>query len=82
MGKAASNEKIKLRALYFNNVAVGATIAGSIVPLLAYARELAQGDNQFTPAEFGFTILLIMVAAAVAAACRFQANSTLSKLED
>jgi hypothetical protein len=39
MGKAASNEKIKLRALYFNNVAVGATIAGSIVPLLAYARE-------------------------------------------
>ena len=82
MGKAASNEKIKLKATYFNNVAVGATITGSIVPFLAYARELVQSDDQFTPVELGITILLIMVAGLVAAACRLQANSTLSKLED
>jgi hypothetical protein len=82
MGKAASNEKIKVRALYFNNVAVGATIAGSIVPLLAYARELIQSDNQFTPAELGITVLLVAVAAVVAAASRFYASAILSKLED
>jgi hypothetical protein len=82
MGKAASNEKIKLRALYFNNVAVGATIAGSIVPLLAYAREYVQPDDQFTRAELGVTVLLIVVALAVAGACRFRANAIVSKVED
>jgi len=81
-GKAAKNEKIKLRATYFNNVAVGATITGAIIPFLAYARELIQSDDQFTPAEFAVTVLLITAAGLVAAMCRVQANSTLSKLED
>jgi hypothetical protein len=50
--------------------------------LLAYARELVQSDNQFTPAELGITVLLVVVALAVAAACRFRANVILSKVED
>jgi hypothetical protein len=82
MGKAANNEKLKLKATYFNNVAVGATITGGIVPFLAYARELVQADDRFTPTELGITVLIIAVAGLVAAACRFQANSTLSKVVD
>jgi hypothetical protein len=82
IGKAAMNERIKLRATYYNNVPVGATITGSIVPFLAYAREFFQNDNRFTPAEFAVTLFLILVAAMIAAACRFHANSMLSKMED
>ena len=82
MGRTATNERIKLRATYYNNVAVGATITGSIVPFLAYAREFFQNDGQFTAAELAVTLLLILAAGAVAAGCRFQANSVLSTLED
>ena len=35
MGKAAENEKIKLRAALLNNCAVGLTVAGVFLPLLA-----------------------------------------------
>ena len=82
MGKAAENEKIKLTATFYNNVAVGATITGSIIPLLAYARELVQNDNAFTPIEFAVTFLVILAAAFVAAFCRLQASSVISKIKD
>jgi hypothetical protein len=62
MGKAARNEQLKLRATYFNNVAVGATITGGIVPFLAYARELVQSDDRFTLAELGITIIVMALA--------------------
>jgi hypothetical protein len=81
VGKAARNEKIKLTATYFNNVAVGATITGSIIPFLAYARELIQSDGDFTPEELLVTLLLVL-AAGLALGCRLYANATLSKLED
>ena len=32
MGKAAENERIKLRATWFNNVSIGMFLAGIIVP--------------------------------------------------
>jgi hypothetical protein len=35
MGKAAENERIKLRATWFNNLSVGLTVAGVLVPYLA-----------------------------------------------
>ena len=82
MGKAADNEKIKLTATFYNNVAVGATITGSIVPLLAYARELVQDDDAFTPVEIAVTFLVILVAASVAVVCRIQANALISKIKD
>jgi hypothetical protein len=82
MGKAANNESIKLRATFYNNVAVGATITGSIVPFLAYARELVQTDDEFTSTELAVTLLVIAAAALVAAASRYRANSVISKVED
>ncbi|MGA2638348.1 hypothetical protein [Methylocella sp.] len=34
MGKAAYNERIKLRAMFYNNLSVGSLIAGFLVPSL------------------------------------------------
>jgi hypothetical protein len=82
MGKAARNEILKLKATYLNNVAVGATITGAIVPVLAYARELIQRDNEFTPGELIITVSLMGVAGLVAAGCRLWANRVLSCVED
>jgi hypothetical protein len=40
MGKAAKNEGIKLRATFYNNIAIGLTLGGVFVPvLLAYKVE-------------------------------------------
>lgn len=36
MGKAAENEKIKLRAAFYNNMAVGAVVAGALLPLVNF----------------------------------------------
>lgn len=82
MGKAAENERTKLRATFYNNVAVGATITGSIVPFLAYAREMVQKDDEFTLPEITVTLLLIAAAATVAGAFRYYANRVISKVED
>ena len=82
MGKAANNERTKLRATFYNNVAVGATITGSIIPLLAYAREVVQKDGEFTGTEMLVTLLIILTAALVAAASRYRANSIISGVED
>jgi hypothetical protein len=82
MGKAANNERIKLTAMFYNNVSVGATITGSIVPILAYARELVQNDNEFTGMEMAATCLVILVAAFVAVFCRARASSVISRIED
>jgi hypothetical protein len=35
MGKAATNERIKLNATFLNNIAVGLVITGILVPYLA-----------------------------------------------
>jgi hypothetical protein len=36
MGKAAENERIKLRATFLNNIAVGLAITGILVPYLTF----------------------------------------------
>jgi hypothetical protein len=42
MGKAANNEKIKLRAMFYNNIAVTFVLTGVVVPLFTvlYTEEL------------------------------------------
>jgi len=36
MGKAADNEALKLSAMFYNNVAVGAIIAGVVIPAVGF----------------------------------------------
>ena len=38
MGKTAENEKLKLRAQFFNNLAVGIGAGGILVPVLTHTR--------------------------------------------
>jgi hypothetical protein len=43
MGKAAENERIKLRATFYNNLAIGLILAGFFLPLLSiYSMESFQ----------------------------------------
>ncbi len=42
MGKAADNERIKLTATYFNNLAVGLFVAGSAVPYFVFFARFAE----------------------------------------
>jgi hypothetical protein len=82
MGKTAQNEKIKLRAAFLNNCAVGLIIGGVLLPLLAvYAR------LPFLPAAEDLPVIVLgLIACLVAlwAAWRHHnaANQELDKLED
>jgi hypothetical protein len=51
MGKTADNEKLKLRAAFFNNVAVAFFITGVVVPYLSLAYKI--GEYSSNPALHG-----------------------------
>jgi len=42
MGKTADNERIRLRATFYNNLSVGCLVAGALVPYVALGRVLAE----------------------------------------
>lgn len=42
MGKTASNERIKLKAAYHNNIAVGLYLGGFLIPYLAIFQKAPQ----------------------------------------
>ena len=48
MGKAADNERIKLRATYYNNVSVGLLLAGGLIPYLAFFRDAGEFEFRFS----------------------------------
>jgi hypothetical protein len=78
MGKAAENERIKLRATWFNNVSVGLFITGVLVPYLAFV----QGAVQLS--KFGDYAPLLAAAFAFFGSVLFhgQARKELAKLQD
>lgn len=47
MGKTAENERIKLRATWFNNVSIGLMVAGFLVPYLAISQRLPDVARAF-----------------------------------
>jgi hypothetical protein len=54
MGKAADNEKAKLRATAFNNVGVGLMLGGGLIPLLvAFVQNAPVFTRQWGLAVFG-----------------------------
>ncbi len=50
MGKVADNEQRKLRATFWNNLAVGAVLAGIVIPYLSYFTKSSPND----PSIFDF----------------------------
>ena len=95
MGKAASNERLKLAATYWNNISAGLTLTGLIIPYLALnywivdliawvpdwlAGQAKLGDPAIVAAV---STLVATVAAYVAAsACRSFADRLLIKIQD
>ena len=77
----ARNEDIKLRATYFNNIAVGAFTTGLIVPFLTLAHSTADG-SPLNLRELETVVFVILLAGGIAFFARYKASKTISKLED
>jgi len=94
MGKAAKNEKLKLRATFYNNTAVGLALGGALIPYLVAVQKLgdilAWARDHGPPAHFTMvewaTIITPIVAffLALQGARHFRrvAGKTIEKLQD
>jgi hypothetical protein len=85
VGKAAKNEKIKLRAIHFNNISVGFMLAGMVIPLLSvFSSEWILSDNLF-PEDWrrvAVAVGTILTATTAAMILRGHALKILDELED
>jgi hypothetical protein len=92
MGKVADNERIKLRATFYNNIAVGLWVAGALVPYIAIFRifqapfkalmlgqPLPPAADQY---EVLFSILTLMAAGWLAMRFRRRADAEIQKIKD
>ena len=79
MGKAADNERIRLRATYLNNISVALYVAGGILPLMGYLAKAHQHSNwwlQATATEWNEMLALIVASGlAVAGAVLFRRSA-------
>ncbi len=93
MGKAADNERIKLRATYLNNVAVGLVVAGGLIPLFALMQQSGTvvdwiDNHRWTDIrlrEIGTVlapVMLCFIAMTLARDFRRSADEVLKKLQD
>jgi hypothetical protein len=90
MGKAAKNETLKIRATYYNNIAVGLFVAGAAIPYLSLFPRTADLSGWFWPDPFSESglkkltavIFGISIAMAMSWFYRRQAKKILAGLED
>jgi hypothetical protein len=78
MGKAADNERIKLRTTFYNNIAIGLFVAGGIIPcLLAATQEIPLSSPKGGLIASGSVLALIF-----AFMFRVYADRIVSKIAD
>jgi hypothetical protein len=94
MGKAAENERIKLRATFYNNLAVGLALAGVLIPYLGFiqsggSREFVVISDALLAGHIapltdgqGFAAFAFVLALASAAIFRYWASTTAAKIQD
>jgi hypothetical protein len=85
MGRAADNEKVKLRAAFYNNLAVAFLATGIIIPAYAvlYTEQRFVTLGEAVAHRMFWPILTtIGTSLCLAFAFRFLANSLLSSIED
>jgi uncharacterized membrane protein len=92
MGKTAENERIKLRATFYNNVGVGLTLVGVLVPTLGVLPVIAKFFADITSghsvwslegAEKVLTSAVVFVATMrIAVLLRRAADKEISKIEE
>jgi hypothetical protein len=95
MGKTAKNEKIKLRATFFNNFGVAVGVAGYVLPLIVLIGKLpeifwtsvaaATGDGP--PYKVNWAALVaaavgLLLATLIARRCRYRADEIIGQIED
>jgi hypothetical protein len=94
MNKAAQNERIKLRATYFNNLSAGLLLGGCLIPYLVFVQKL--GDviewmrHHPAPLNFGVVeaataitpVLAFFLALRGAKYFRRAANEEIAKIHD
>jgi arginine exporter protein ArgO len=67
MGKAANNEGLKIKATYYNNIAVGLFVAGAVIPYLSWFTTVAASQqNWLWPSSFTESDWKKVVSTAVA----------------
>ncbi|MGH6726988.1 MAG: hypothetical protein ACREB8_10650 [Pseudolabrys sp.] len=85
MGKVADNEKLKLRALFYNNLAAGAVVGGAILPFVNFYEQhlsLIEFFTKETAYHVGQVLLPIGLALVAAGWARGRANKFISRLID
>jgi hypothetical protein len=95
MGKAAHNERIRLRATFLNNLSLGASIAGALAPCVALWAQLPEfllwtyrwwsGYAEFIPHEIGRLMILAggtLLAIVFAIELRKRADREIRRVED
>jgi phosphotransferase system glucose/maltose/N-acetylglucosamine-specific IIC component len=81
MGKSAENESVKLRATYYNNVAVGLGVAGGLIPYIGLVQGIA---TNWPPDPWVVYPICIATFIAVLASLSFRrlAQATIAELQD
>jgi hypothetical protein len=95
MGKAADNEAIKLRATYFNNLAVGTLLGGFVIPYIALFQRYPEVEATLNAVKSGGADMsntdvknLAYGGVALAAGIimsrmfRYMAKNTIARLQD
>jgi len=85
MGKTADNERIKLKATFFNNIAVGCVVGGATIPYIAFFQKLQNEHVPIFSADpqlIWSTVGSIGLASILAFFFRLEANSQLKRLTD
>ena len=95
MGKVALNERLKLAANYWNNLAAGLTLTGIIIPylalnywivdLIAWVPDWLEGQAKLSDPAIvaaGSTLVATVGAYMAANICRSFADRLLQKLQD
>jgi len=91
LSRLATNERIKLRANFYNNTAVGLLLGGLLIPYLSIVQRAGSIVERITsgpPLSFAetansiATIIAVLLALTGAKRLRRWADETISKLED
>lgn len=92
MGKAAENERRKLRATFWNNVGAGVAVAAIAIPYIGFVGLDLRGVAEFVVAGFdirspqgqklAFTFVSMGIGVMVAETCRRIADRVAGEIED
>ena len=86
MGRSADNERLRLKATFYNNLAVGAAVAGLLAPFIALYPKLLANERMTLEGLLAVmtpeVIFSMLAAGCVTYILRSRANAAISQLED